>query len=128
MASRYADLVERAAISASLLCLVHCLALPLFLAMPPGLSHAFSLPHGIHFAILIFAVPSSLATLLLGHRGHRAVTPLIVGIAGLGLLALGTLALEGTPRETPVTVMGSLSLAFAHIRNWRARHALHRHV
>jgi len=127
MTTKYADWVERAALSASALCLIHCLALPFLLAALPMLAATVALPVDLHVAILIFAVPSSLVALVLGQRGHRAATPLIAGIVGLGLLSLGALAFGSTAAETPVTVAGSLTLAAAHLANWRLRHAAHSH-
>ncbi len=127
MSSKYADWVERAALSASMLCLIHCLALPLVLAALPIVSATIALPEQVHVAILAFAIPSSLAALLMGMRRHLAVGPLFAGIAGLGLLALGALVFGATWLETPITVTGSLVLAAAHVRNWKLRHATHDH-
>jgi len=125
--SKHADWVERAALSASALCLVHCLALPFLFAALPMLASVVALPGDLHIAILIFAVPSSLAALIIGQRGHHVVMPLIVGVAGLGLLSLGALLFGSTGWETPLTVAGSLTLAAAHFANWRLRHAAHNH-
>jgi len=115
------DWVERAAIGASLLCLVHCLALPLVIASLPALSGILSVPESVHLWILAFAVPSSLLALLTGRASHGAAYPVFAGIAGLILLAIGAIAFGGTATETPVTVAGSLFLAAAHIANWRRR-------
>jgi len=121
------DWVERAAIGASLLCLVHCLALPLIIAALPALSEILSVPESVHLWILAFAVPSSLLALLTGRASHGAAYPAFAGIAGLILLAIGAIAFGGTATETPVTVAGSLFLAAAHIANWHLRHARHAH-
>ena len=127
MISKHADWVERAALSASALCLVHCLALPFVLAALPTLASMVALPVDLHVAILVFAVPSSLVALIIGQRGHRAAMPLVTGSAGLGLLTLGALVFGSTGWETPLTVTGSLTLAAAHLANWRLRHAAHDH-
>jgi len=121
------DWVERAAVGASALCLIHCAGLPLLLAALPALSKAIALPESFHIWVLGFAVPTSGAALLLGHKGHRARLPLVVGSIGLAFLAAGALVLLGGPYETPVTIAGSLCLVFAHISNWRLRHHGHRH-
>ncbi len=121
------DWIERAAVGASLLCLVHCLALPLLIAALPALSNILAMPESIHLWILAFAVPTSLLALLTGRARHGAIWPVVIGIAGLALLALGTLVWGKTAAETPITVAGSLSLALAHILNWRLRHARHSH-
>jgi hypothetical protein len=121
------DWIERAALSASLLCLIHCLALPLLFAALPMLSKLLALPESIHIWLLAFAVPASGLALVSGRARHGALYPLAVGAAGLALLAVGALAVAATPAEAWVTVAGSLSLAFAHVANWRLRHALHAH-
>jgi hypothetical protein len=125
--TRHADWVERAAIGASMLCLVHCLALPLLLAALPALSGVLHLPESIHLWILLFAIPSSLLALLSGRAGHGLSYPIAIGVAGLILLGIGAIPLSRSAFETPVTVAGSLMLAAAHILNWRLRHTHHHH-
>ncbi|MBC9032664.1 MerC domain-containing protein [Sphingomonas sp. JC676] len=121
------DWFERAAVGASMLCLIHCIGLPLLLAALPALSRLIALPESFHVGVLGFALPTSGAALLLGHRGHRERLPLIVGGIGLALLAVGALLLLGSPMETPATIAGSACLVFAHLWNWRLRHRRHRH-
>lgn len=127
MITRHADWVERAAIGASMLCLVHCLALPLLLAALPALAGVLHLPESVHLWILLFAIPSSLLALLSGRAGHGFSYPTLIGLAGLGLLGAGAIPFSHGSLETPVTVAGSLALATAHIVNWRLRHAGHCH-
>ena len=119
------DWFERAALGASLLCLVHCLALPLIMAALPALSRVLAIPESFHLDVLAFAVPVSGWTLLNGRGRHGAAWPLMLGIAGLALLAIGALAFGKTRGETPLTVLGSLTLAAAHLSNWRLRHVCH---
>lgn len=120
--ARTTDWLERVAVGASAVCLIHCIGLPLLLAALPALSTIVAVPESFHVWILGFAVPASEFALLLGYRTHRAGLPLLVGCAGLGLLALGALLLLGGAFETPVTVLGSLTLATSHVMNWRRRH------
>lgn len=124
-AGRGEDWIERAAFTASLLCLVHCLALPLVIAALPMLARALALPESVHVWLLAFAIPASGAALLAGHVRHGAAWPLGAGGVGLLLLAVGALAFGGSGAETPLTVSGGLILASAHIGNWRLRHARH---
>jgi hypothetical protein len=121
------DWVERAAVGASILCLIHCAGLPLLLAALPALSRLIALPEHFHLWILILAIPASGTALLLGTRRHRSWHPLAAGCVGLALLSAGALLLLGGPYETPVTIAGSLCLVAAHIGNWRLRHRRHRH-
>lgn len=121
------DWLERAAVGASALCLIHCIGLPLLLAILPALSSLLAVPESFHVWVLAFAVPSSTLSLFTGGHHHRRAYPLMIGAAGLVLLATGALSLLGGRWETPVTIMGSLCLAYAHIANWRLRHSGHRH-
>lgn len=116
------DWLDRAALGASALCLVHCLALPLIIAALPALSHLLSVPESIHVWILLFAVPTAGLAFVTGRARHGASYPLMIGAVGLIALAIGV-AFDSTRLETPVTVTGSLLLAAAHIANWRLRHA-----
>ncbi len=126
LVAKHDDWIERAAISASALCLVHCLALPLVLAALPALSNVLALPESIHVWILLFAVPSSLLALFSGRARHGASYPIAIGVVGLSALAIGIMPFAHQI-ETYVTVTGSLALAGAHIQNWRLRHAAHVH-
>ena len=119
------DSIERAAIGATTLCLIHCAGLPLLLAALPVLSSLIHVPESFHIWILALAVPSAALALSSGRRRHRRAYPLLAGLAGLFLLAAGALLLLGGPWETPVTILGSLCLAFAHVANWRLRHRHH---
>lgn len=121
------DWLERAAVGASALCLIHCIGLPLLLAALPALSSLLAVPERFHVWVLAFAVPSSTLALFTGWHHHRRAYPLMIGTTGLILLATGALLLLGGRWETPVTIMGSLCLAYAHIANWRLRHSGHRH-
>lgn len=119
------DWIERGAVGASFLCLLHCLALPFLLAALPAFASLFPVSETFHIWIIGFAVPTSAIALLSGRAKHRSTAPLLAGAIGLALLAIGALVLGGTAWETPVTVCGSFTLAFAHLRNWRLRHVLH---
>jgi len=116
------DWFERAAASASILCLIHCAGLPLLLAALPALSRVLALPESLHLWLLAFAVPASGAALFFGFRQHRTGWPLLAGAIGLALLAAGALLLEGGRYETLSTMAGSLCLVAAHVGNWRRRH------
>jgi hypothetical protein len=125
--NRGEDWLDRAALGASVLCLIHCLALPLLLAALPALSRVFAVPESVHIWILAFAVPSSAIALFGGRARHGAAYPIVIGIVGLAFLGLGALPLAGTRWDTIVTVPGSIMLAIAHLTNWRLRHARHSH-
>lgn len=117
------DHIERIAMGASLLCLIHCLALPLVIALLPILGKALPLGPDAHVWLLLFVAPTSGCALALGFRRHRRLYALLLGLSGLALVAAGVLLFLDGPWETPTTVFGSLLLSLAHILNWRLRHA-----
>lgn len=121
MRARLVSWFDGLAVGASVLCLIHCLALPIVIAALPALAARLDLGEGFHLAVLAFALPVSAVALGEGWRRHRGLTPLFVGAAGLVLLAAGLAFEEWVAVETGVTVAGSLLLAGAHVANWRGR-------
>lgn len=123
--ARKDDLIEGIAIGATIACLVHCLALPMLVLAVPVLSTMMPIPENFHLIALALAIPATAGALFAGYRRHRLAAPLIAGTIGLTLLALGAIRWGETPLELPVTVVGSLAIAAAHIANWRFRRASH---
>ncbi|MEN2746536.1 MerC domain-containing protein [Sphingomonas sp. T9W2] len=113
-------LLDGAAIGASLLCLIHCIGLPILFALLPALA-SIGLPSSewLHLLLLLTAIPVSALALVGGWRAHGRVVPMLLGALGLSGLAAG-LAFDSVPgAETALTVAGSLALAMAHLGNWR---------
>jgi predicted hotdog family 3-hydroxylacyl-ACP dehydratase len=123
---RLADLTG---LALSFTCLLHCLALPLLLLLAPAFSRWIALPEGVHAAILLLALPAAAIAMRDGWRRHRRVTPAMLAVIGLVLLALGLAAHEGwiaaadpEAADRLLTSAGALTLAAAHLINWRWRH------
>jgi len=125
---RLQDMIEGLAVGAALACLIHCIALPVTLAALPALATVVPIPATFHILALAFAVPATGGALYVGYRHHRLAAPLLIGGTGIVLLALGVLRWGETPLEAPVTIVGSLLIAAAHIANWRLRRATHVHI
>ncbi|WP_161956895.1 MerC domain-containing protein [Sphingosinithalassobacter portus] len=119
---RRQDWIERIALGGSLLCLIHCLVLPLAIALLPALGDAAHLPHTTHRWLLAFVVPATGLALFSGLRRHRRFAPVVTGLIGIALLAIAAFPLLETRWETLLTVAGSLIIATAHLANWRMRH------
>ncbi|HXH51999.1 MAG TPA: MerC domain-containing protein [Sphingomicrobium sp.] len=115
-----AKVADGTAIGASMLCLVHCLLLPLAVALVPTLGALARVPESAHLVLFAVAVPVSAVAIVGGYRRHGALLPGAVALSGLVLIGVGALA--GLPMlvETSVTVLGSVALAVGHLWNWRA--------
>jgi hypothetical protein len=119
--SRPTDLAEGVAITASLLCLAHCLFLPLLLAWSPALSEALDLPFDLHLWIVLLAGPISLLILLKAAR-QQCLWIMACGLSGLGLLVAALVLPVTATQEIAVSSLGSVLLAIAHLANWAMRH------
>jgi hypothetical protein len=111
------------AISASGLCLVHCLALPAASAALPILGVAAD-AEWVHWVFLAVAAP---AAALAFREGVDAASWALRGlaVAGVGLLLLGALGWPSHAWETAMTVAGGGILIGAHVWNFLRRR--HRH-
>lgn len=122
--------LDKAAVALSGLCLVHCLLLPLVIALFPVFGERL-LPHEtFHQLILIVVVPTTVIALGLGVWRHRCPRVAGLGLAGIMLLAAAAFivhTLAGESLERWVTVAGGLLLASAHWRNYRLSRTLHTH-
>jgi hypothetical protein len=125
--SKYLD---RAAIALSTICIVHCLAMPLVIAVLPVAALAVGGDGHFHLLMLWFVVPTSVLGFGLGVRVHRRVD--IVAMGAIAIVALATAALWGHSAWDPsvemfANVAASVLLAAAHWRNFSEVRRLHRH-
>lgn len=129
--AKWSSVLDTVAVGLSGLCLVHCLALPLLIALFPLVGASFSLiDHTtFHQLILVAVIPTSALALGSGYRRHRHKPAALLGIAGVAALVFAAFALHAFHAhhlETWVTVAGGLTLALAHVSNFRrCRHADH---
>ncbi|ALM92720.1 MULTISPECIES: MerC domain-containing protein [Alteromonas] len=116
---------DKAAIALSMLCVVHCLLLPVLLILLPPLAGALAFDDELfHKTLLFFVVPISVIALMMGYFYHRNHTMLLIGGMGLSLLILAVVLghdVLGEYGEVVLTVIGSSFIAFSHIRNLRLR-------
>lgn len=116
---------DKAAVGLSFLCLLHCLFLPLLLLILPPLTGLLALNDEVfHIGLLYLIVPLSLITLIVGYRRHSQTAVLTVGVTGLGLLLAAVLFGHdylGETGEVLLTVLGSVAIAWGHLRNYRLR-------
>ncbi|WP_296943016.1 MerC domain-containing protein [uncultured Massilia sp.] len=111
---------DAAGLLASTLCLLHCLALPLLLALFPALGWTGGHHHGFHEAMVGVALLAAAIGLGPGFLAHRRRAVPLLGGAGLACLALAVFAVGprwGHAAETALSVTGALLLCAAHWRN-----------
>jgi cytochrome c biogenesis factor len=125
--SKYFD---RLAIALSTICIVHCLAMPLVIAVLPIASFAVGGDGHFHSLMLWFVVPTSIVGFGLGMRVHRRTD--IVALGAAAIVVLAAAALWGHSAWDPsvevlVNVAASVLLATAHWRNFREVRRLHHH-
>ena len=87
---------DRLGISASALCLVHCVALPFLMAGMPALARfESSLGTGFHVAMAVLVTATVIPALRGGYKRHRDVPTLAFGGWGLTLILVGLLSGDG---------------------------------
>jgi hypothetical protein len=121
---------DQVAIALSAICIVHCLAVPLLVAILP--IAAISIGEGQHFhgLMLWLVVPTSLVGFSLGYRLHRNAGIVLAGTAGVAVLAAAAVyghTVWSETAEVLVSLAGSLLLGGAHWQNFRSVRRCHRH-
>lgn len=111
--------LDAAGIGLASLCIVHCLALPLIVAVLPMFADILDLPEAFHLAMVLIALPLSGFALARGFGRHHRPLPLVLGASGLALMTGAVVVEPSEAWETGLTVLGSLMLAGAHLWNWR---------
>jgi hypothetical protein len=110
--------LDASAIGLSVLCVAHCLALPILAASSPAFSD-WAGSEWVHAVVILVAAP--LSALALWHPGQSRLV-IGLGIVGVLLLGLGLAHWPAGIGETALTVAGSLALGLAHLRNWIGKH------
>lgn len=120
---------DKAAISLSFVCVLHCLALPIFLVLFPSLALMTFNDEAFHQWILFGILPLSVIALVIGFLHHHNYSVILISCLGLSIL-VGTAMLDhellGKYGEILLTVIGSAIIAFGHFRNSRLRRLMNR--
>ncbi len=110
------------AIGLSVGCLLHCLALPLALALLPTLPIGWLSDEQFHRWLLVAILPTSVVALFMGCRRHQHFNVITIGMTGLAVLVLAAIFghdVLGETGEKAVTSVGAVIIATSHILNQR---------
>jgi len=121
---------DRLAIALSTLCIVHCMAVPVLVAVLPIAALSFGEGSHFHGLMLWLVVPISVAGFGLGWRVHARTGFVLLGAGGIAVLAAAAVwghDAWSAPLEAAVSVAGSLFLGAAHWLNFREVRRIHRH-
>lgn len=109
--------LDRAAVTLSGFCVVHCVATVVLLGTLSSVGHLFSNPL-IHEVGLMFATLLGAIALGSGLWRHKRMLPALIGVPGLALMASALLVQHGLS-EAVLTIMGVSLVAGAHLLNSR---------
>ena len=122
--------LDQLAIALSAICIVHCLAVPVLVAILPVLALAVGSGAHFHELMLWLVVPTSILGFWLGYRVHRRWPIVALGAAGVAMIvAVSVWGHEAWPQVTEIvaSVGASLVLGFAHWLNFRDVRLGHEH-
>ncbi|MBW8880232.1 MAG: MerC domain-containing protein [Asticcacaulis sp.] len=108
------------------LCVVHCVALPLLVAILPVLG-IFSQNDIVHKVLVLIAVPLSALALWRSNGWRKTDIAVLMG-TGLFLLALAAFLPSLDAFEALISVFGALMVAAAHGLNYTGVRPFHRHT
>jgi len=114
---------DKLSISLSLACMIHCLLVPSLLILTSGFLTLSIDNELIHKVFLIIVLPVSLYALISGYKNHKISSYLYLGISGLLLLIFAVFFGEGALgefAEKPLTLIGSIVVAYSHYKNYQA--------
>ena len=108
--------------SASMLCAIHCALLPFLLSMAPLAGLQFLDNPWIEYSIILISFLIASNALVRGYRlHHRRIVALAIAVVGFIMIGLGH-ALGIEQLEILLTSIGGVSIAIAHLINWRYLH------
>jgi len=114
--------LDKSAISLSMVCVLHCIALPFLVILVPQLTAYWFAGDDFHLTLVYVVLPTSIVAIGLGCRRHRSYRVLTWG--GIGLLILVFAAsyghdLFGGMAEKLLTLLGGIFVTIAHFLNFR---------
>ena len=113
------------AASMCMLCLLHCIAIPIASILLPVLG-VLSENELIHQLLVLLAAPATLWLVCRATLSKQNLGFVIMALVGLGLLLLAAFVEAVSRHETLLTLIGATLLGFAHVRRWLHLRRWHR--
>jgi hypothetical protein len=110
---------DRAGMSASLACAVHCALLPLALAALPALGLAWLDSPWVDWSMVVLALGIALSAHRGGYRLHRRCLPAGVALAGIAIIVTAMCLLKGSASHHYIQASGAVFIAGSHLLNHR---------
>jgi len=105
--------------STSVLCAVHCAALPFLLSLAPLAGLQFLNNPWVEYTIILLSFLMASFALIHGYRKHhQKLLPLLIVTVGFALIFTGHL-LQFEWTEITFTSCGAVAIAIAHLINWK---------
>ena len=110
------ELVDTTGACLSVACAVHCLAMPLLVAVLPLIGLGFFATERAELVLISGAIGLAIGSLAWGVRNHRSWRAFLILIVALTFIATARTAVEGT-FEMVFYSIGGILLASAHLVN-----------
>ena len=105
--------------STSVLCAIHCAALPFLFSLAPLAGLQFLRNPWVEYVIILLSLFIASFALLHGYRKHhKRLLPLLIAIVGFVLILMGHL-FEVVWKELAFTSSGAIAIAMSHLINWK---------
>ncbi len=120
---RFSNIWDKIGIGLSLLCLVHCLTLPMIILSLPIMARFYLGNPIVHIGLAILILPVGLISFFKGFAHHGNWRPMALGSVGLVLISVTPMLVHvfnWTINESLMMIVGSVVLIIAHLKNRRA--------
>jgi hypothetical protein len=109
--------LDRAGMSASLACAVHCAVLPLLLAALPAVGLAWLDSAWVDWTMVAFAAVIALRAHHGGFTVHRRCLPVTIAVVGLLIIVTTICLLKGSASHHYIQASGAVVVASSHFLN-----------
>lgn len=115
----YQEILDRLGIAASVLCAIHCAAMPFAVSILPLLGLGLLLDERVEWFLILSSILIALLSLLTSYiKHHKSLKPLGIFSLGLSLILTTRLFFEEAPFEVVGVVVGAFFVTAAHLKNW----------